>query len=67
MKKILARNRLKWHSAINDSISATASTLFYYNIAYLVDAGKLLGCSNNFAVCIDFFYFLANPYFELDF
>ena len=55
IKKILATNRLKRHSAINGSISATTCTLFYYNNACLVDAGKLLGCSYTFALCIDFF------------
>ena len=55
LKKILATNRLKRHSAIIGSISATTCTLFYYNNACLVDAGKLLGCSYTFAVYVDFF------------
>ena len=56
IKKILATNRMKRHSAINGGINATACTLFYYYNAYLVDVGKLLDCSYNSAVCIDFFF-----------
>ena len=57
IKKILATNNMKYHSAINGSINAIACTLPNYNNAYLTDAGKLFDCLCNFAICFDFFYF----------
>ena len=66
IKKILATNRIKKHSAINGSINAIACTPFYYNnmhISWMLVSFLTVHIILLFALI---FFALANPDFKLD-